>query len=137
MRERWKEGGRKGEDGMWIGGEADASLAAPRAVARDTGTGESVCVCVCERVCVYVRESACNRDTVFVCEREREGGREGEDEVWMGGKADTQLMCEEASTPGPSNLNQNSILNILITSGDKCPQNGSKYGSMAPSTGLG
>jgi len=41
------------------------------------------------------------------------------------------------STPGPSNLNQKSLFEDLMTFGDKCPRNGSKNDKMAPRTTLG
>ena len=37
----------------------------------------------------------------------------------------------------PSNINRKSFLEDFVNFGGKCPQNGSKYGSMAPATGLG
>ena len=51
-----------------------------------------------------------------------------------------QVPAQKAAkitTPGPSNLNQKSILKTMITFGDKCPQNGSKKVPMAPRTHLG
>ena len=72
--------------------------------------------------------------------------RSGHGEGCHGGVREARGSCrrggrEDRGTRHPRQALRTSIksqfLKILRTFGDECPQNGSKYGSMAPSTGLG
>ena len=88
----------------------------------------------CEIVCVRERDWQRER----VCERERQRSSVREGGTPQGIRPRVGLP-EWLYTPRQAlrTSTKSQISKILSTSGDKCPKYGSKYGSMAPSTGPG